>query len=282
MREHAAYGLSPAQAQRVFSGILKASCLMENEPGGPVEGTEAGRRGPSEPVQVVSTISAHEGRGASPSSPRLEDRARSNTLPSIRTGTYTHGALIAEIKRASAFMAPDNYTAQKRVRAGRTGTGHLPSVPEVNDRIVEGTFQKGDVERMLKVGAPSSQTPLAVLADETQEPEVEDKPGRASNVMDYATRAAVGAGIGRTLGFLARGALSEAAERRLGIGGAMTGLALAEASRREAKRIEEAKKQLRQMAESERGSAASGQPLRTADEQIRSMLESGARAEGVG
>lgn len=272
MRQHASFGLSPDQAGRLFSGIMKRACIMENEPGGPVSGTKAERHGPSEPVQVVSTVShgGHEGRGASPSSPGLQAKALSSSFPPIRTGTYTHGALLREIKQASEFMAPDNYTIQKRVRAGHTATGHLPSAPDVGERIVEGTYSRGDLQRMLKTAAPGPAFP--VMADET--------PNRAGTLMDYATRAAVGAGIGRTLGFL-RGGLSPAVERRLGVGGAIAGLALAEASRREAQRHEAAVNTLRQMAESSRGDAGSGAPLRDADSQMRTLLEQGARAEGL-
>lgn len=309
MSEPVSFGITPEQASVLIRGLAKHGCyIMTTEPGGPTKVPEAEHRQPSAPVQVVSDVPqiGHEGRGAPPPGPPrigIQDRVKDTAFPRIHTGTYRPGALIEEIKQATAdvplkppeqYVTPDNYPMKLRIRTGRSGST-LPPVPGTNDRLREQAFRRGDVERVLHEKVANI-TPLESMAagaiaqsegesEDAEVPEGADKIpfqiSRAGSLLDYAGRAALGVGLGKTIGSLAKGPAREMMERRLGGAGALLGLSLAMASHREARRRMDAAHALKALAKKEEREMGSGRPLVTADDQMRVLLESGARAEGA-
>jgi len=279
-----AYGITDEQAQELVERLAKLSCyIMEEQPG---EGATKAPEPPpgaeskllSRPVRVMvrKPHAGHEGKTPLP----LEARDPTDK-------PYEHGALAQVIKNAASetFMeepkGPQDQPMQVRIRAGRVAVGHLPAVPEVNDRIKEREFRKGDVQRVLEEKTASDDGGTTGVVTGTAAGSYPLQMGPVGSALDYGGRAALGAGIGRTLGFLAKGKIPEALERRIGIGGAAAGLALAAASHREQKRRMAAAEALRELAEAKRKEFGGAGPLNTAEQQIHALLESGAKAEGL-
>jgi hypothetical protein len=309
MLEPVSFGITPEQASSLVRGLAKRGCYIMTTENGRTVVPEAEHHQPSAPVQVVSDVPriGHEGRGAPPPGPPrlgLQAKATDTAFPGIHTGTYRPGALIDEIKKATAdvplkppekYVAPDSYPMDLRIRTGRTGS-KLPPVPGTDDRLRERPFRRGDVERVLHEKVAQGISPLESVAagaiaqgasesEDAEVPEGADKIpfniSRAGSMLDYAGRAALGVGLGKTIGSLAKGPMREAMERRLGGAGALLGLSLAMASQRESRRKMEAGKALRVMAQEQQRAMGEDKQLTTADAQIRALLEGGARADGA-
>lgn len=170
--------------------------------------------------------------------------------PKFTTEAYTPGAL----ERYLTKEAGDRHF-QVTVRTGREATGHLPSPPEMTDRIQEADSVSGAVERLL-LARDGTKAPVPKPAEKKEEEKTASGTddivsgmagqnrmpqgmfGPVGSTVDYVSRGLMGTGLGRTIGFLMKGrGMPEAIERRLSMAGAAGGLGLAALSHHEANKM---------------------------------------------
>ena len=178
---------------------------------------------------------------------------------------YTPGAL----ERLLTKEAGDRQW-QVTVRTGREASGHLPSPPEMEDRILSADSVTGAMNRLIQAREENRAPKPKPKESEDKEDHPQEKTadsatddltsgmagqnrmpmgmfGPVGSTVDYVSRGLMGTGLGRTTGFLLRGrGIPEAVERRLGLAGAAGGVGLAALAHAEAAQANKRREELMQ------------------------------------
>lgn len=149
---------------------------------------------------------------------------------------YVTGAISKLLEKSAEDTAS---RLRVTVRTGRTAVGHLPKAPEQDERLFDVPSVSGAITKLLEREGRTEKK-ATIGADEQIAgglPGSRIPQGPAGSTVDYVSRGLMGAGLGRTLGFMLRGrGVPEVIERRLGLGGAAVGLGLAGLAQHEARK----------------------------------------------
>jgi hypothetical protein len=151
---------------------------------------------------------------------------------------YTVGAINKLLEKNACEGEPQRKVVT--VRTGREAYGHLPKPPEQDERHFDVPTVQGAISKLLERGgrlekkAIDATEQIAGGMGGTGGGGPVGPFGPAGSTVDYVSRGLMGAGLGRTLGFMMRGrGIPEVIERRMGLGGAAIGLGLAGLAHRE-------------------------------------------------